>query len=91
MNLMLRLLTFFYAVELESTVSELEESHSKLATLKVTKDSIRGVSFPVLNFGNKHTPSDKVRDKQRDLQEMESVLKDLQVGYFLSFYLSVLA
>ncbi|KAF8026375.1 hypothetical protein BT93_F2996 [Corymbia citriodora subsp. variegata] len=64
--------------ELESTISELEESHSKLATLKVTKDSIRGGSFPVLNFGNKHTPSDKVRDKQRDLQEMESVLKELQ-------------
>lgn len=64
--------------ELESTISELEESHSKLATLKVTKDSIRGVSFPVLNFGNKHTPIEKVRDKQRDLQEMESVLKELQ-------------
>ncbi|KAM7472059.1 hypothetical protein LguiA_010242 [Lonicera macranthoides] len=62
--------------ELESTIAELEESNCKLATLKAERDAAKGVFFPVL-LGNKHVASDKPRDKQRDLQDMESSLKKL--------------
>ncbi|OVA08643.1 hypothetical protein BVC80_8511g8 [Macleaya cordata] len=64
------------AGELEGTIAELEESNCKLATLKAQKDAARGSSFPVLNFGNKHVSGDKTRDKQKDLQDMESTLKE---------------
>ncbi|CAK8541332.1 unnamed protein product [Lathyrus sativus] len=63
--------------ELESTVSELEENNHKLATLKVEKDAAKGAVLPVLTVGNTHVPNDKIRDKQKDLQDMESTLKEL--------------
>ncbi|KAK4270506.1 hypothetical protein QN277_023535 [Acacia crassicarpa] len=64
--------------ELASTVAELEESNHKLATLKAERDAAKGAVFPVLNVGTKHAASDKIRDKQqKDLQEMESSLKEL--------------
>ncbi|XP_025015584.2 E3 ubiquitin-protein ligase BRE1-like 1 isoform X2 [Ricinus communis] len=63
--------------ELESAVSELEESNCKLASLKAERDATKGAFFPVLNVGNKHASGDKARDKQRNLQEMESTLKEL--------------
>ncbi|XP_004492186.1 E3 ubiquitin-protein ligase BRE1-like 1 isoform X2 [Cicer arietinum] len=63
--------------ELESMVEELEESNHKLATLKVEKDAAKGVVLPVLTVGNTHIPNDKIRDKQKDLQDMESTLKEL--------------
>ncbi|KAK4414625.1 E3 ubiquitin-protein ligase BRE1-like 1 [Sesamum alatum] len=63
--------------ELESTISELEESNRKLAILKAERDVAKGAFFPVLNRGNKQVTTDKARDKQRDLQEMESSLKEL--------------
>lgn len=66
--------------ELESTIAELEESNCKLATLKAERDAAKGVFFPVL-LGNKHVASDKPRDKQRDLQDMESALKKLLVTF----------
>uniref|UniRef100_A0A5B7BUQ2 E3 ubiquitin protein ligase n=1 Tax=Davidia involucrata TaxID=16924 RepID=A0A5B7BUQ2_DAVIN len=63
--------------ELESTVAELEESNCKLATLKAEKDAAKGAFSLVLNMGNKHVAGDRARDKQKDLQDMESALKEL--------------
>lgn len=64
--------------ELEITVAELEEINHQLAALKVEKDSAKAAFFPLLNLGSKNVPSDKIRDKQKDVLEMESTLKDLQ-------------
>ncbi|XP_014497758.1 E3 ubiquitin-protein ligase BRE1-like 1 isoform X1 [Vigna radiata var. radiata] len=63
--------------ELASAVAELEESNYKLATLKAERDAAKGAVLPVLNVGSTHIPSDKIRDKQKDLQDMESTLKEL--------------
>ncbi|XP_022756964.1 E3 ubiquitin-protein ligase BRE1-like 1 isoform X3 [Durio zibethinus] len=63
--------------ELESAVVELQESNCKLATLKAERDAAKGAFFPVLNLGGKHVAGEKVKDKHRDLQEMESSLKEL--------------
>ncbi|KAL8091915.1 hypothetical protein AgCh_034254 [Apium graveolens] len=62
--------------ELESTIAELDESNCRLATLKAEKNAVKGVNFPVL-VGNKHVASDRARDKQEDLHDMESTLKEL--------------
>ncbi|XP_043720938.1 E3 ubiquitin-protein ligase BRE1-like 1 isoform X2 [Telopea speciosissima] len=63
--------------ELECTFAELGESNSKLATLKAQRDAAQSAFFPVLNVGGRHAAGDKIRDKQRDLQDMESILKEL--------------
>ncbi|KAK7373463.1 hypothetical protein VNO80_06872 [Phaseolus coccineus] len=63
--------------ELASAVAELEGSNHKLAALKAERDAAKGAVLPVLNVGSTHIPSDKIRDKQKDLQDMESTLKDL--------------
>lgn len=65
--------------ELESTVAELEDSNHKLATLKAERDAAKGAVLPILNVGSTQVASDKVRDKQKDLQDMESTLKELLV------------
>lgn len=70
---------WFIEGELEITVAELEEINHQLAALKVEKDSAKAAFFPLLNLGSKNVPSDKIRDKQKDVLEMESTLKDLQV------------
>lgn len=62
--------------ELETTLGELEENNRQLATLKAERDSTKGATFPVLNFLN-NKPFDRARDKQKDLQDMESTLKEL--------------
>eukprot|EP00262_Sarcandra_glabra_P011428 TRINITY_DN2738_c0_g3_i1.p1 TRINITY_DN2738_c0_g3~~TRINITY_DN2738_c0_g3_i1.p1 ORF type:complete len:882 (+),score=196.77 TRINITY_DN2738_c0_g3_i1:207-2852(+) len=62
--------------ELEDTNAELEESIRKLGTLKSQRDAAQGACFPLLNLGNKHS-SDKTRDKQKDMQDLESTLKEL--------------
>ncbi|KAF7137671.1 hypothetical protein RHSIM_Rhsim07G0033400 [Rhododendron simsii] len=67
----------FLEEELESTVAELEESNCKLATLKTESDAAKGAFFPVLNFANKPVASDRTKDKQKELQDMESTLKEL--------------
>lgn len=61
--------------ELKSIIAELEESNSKLSALKAGKDATIS-SFPILNLANKPVAADKTRDKQKDLQDMESVYKD---------------
>ncbi|XP_050237140.1 E3 ubiquitin-protein ligase BRE1-like 1 isoform X2 [Mercurialis annua] len=63
--------------ELESAVSELEESNSNLASLKAERDATKGAFFPILNLGTKPDSGDKTRDKQKNLQEMEYTLKEL--------------
>ncbi|KAF7844930.1 E3 ubiquitin-protein ligase BRE1-like 1 isoform X1 [Senna tora] len=63
--------------ELESTLAELEASNHKLETLRAERDAAKGAVFPVLNVGTKHVASDKIRDKQKDLQDLESSLKEL--------------
>ncbi|KAE8720887.1 E3 ubiquitin-protein ligase BRE1-like 1 [Hibiscus syriacus] len=62
--------------ELESAVAELQESNCKLAALKAERDATNGAFFPVLKLGSKHVCGDKVKDKHRDLHEMESALKN---------------
>lgn len=74
-------------MELESTITELEESKAKLATLKAAKDSMKVANLHVLSVGHKQLPSDKIKDRQRDLLYMESMFKELQVK-FPSFVLS---
>ncbi|KAL5571647.1 hypothetical protein UlMin_021244 [Ulmus minor] len=63
--------------ELEITVAELEESNKKLAILKAQRNAAKGVGFPVLSLGNKHIGGDKIKDKAKDLQDLESTLKEL--------------
>lgn len=75
---------FFPKGELESAISDLEESNLKLATLKAERDATKGTFFPVLNLGNKPVPGDRARDKQKILQEMQSALKELLVSFSFS-------
>ncbi|KAL3814984.1 hypothetical protein ACJIZ3_016252 [Penstemon smallii] len=63
--------------ELESTIAELEESDRSLAILKAEIFIAKESFSPILNRGSKQVTSDKARDKQRDLQDMESTLKEL--------------
>ncbi|KAI9182601.1 hypothetical protein LWI28_027086 [Acer negundo] len=64
--------------ELDVAVTELEDSNSKLATLKAERDDTKGAFFPVFNIGSKHVPGDRVKDEQRDLRDMESTLRELR-------------
>ncbi|KAK4755645.1 hypothetical protein SAY87_009402 [Trapa incisa] len=64
--------------ELQSVVTKLEDTNKKLAPLKAEHDATKGTSFPPFNFGNKNLFSEKVKDKQRDLRDVESILRDLQ-------------
>ena len=73
--------------ELESTIAELEESNHQLAVLKAEKDAGKGPIFPILNLGNKAVAVDKSRDKEKDLQDMESALSNLLVVYH-AFYMT---
>ncbi|KAG8065622.1 hypothetical protein GUJ93_ZPchr0004g38501 [Zizania palustris] len=63
--------------ELASTASELDETNYKLTALKAQRDNSQGtpVLFPA--FGNKNIAEDKVRDKQRELQDLEATHKEL--------------
>nr|XP_010933635.2 LOW QUALITY PROTEIN: E3 ubiquitin-protein ligase BRE1-like 1 [Elaeis guineensis] len=63
--------------ELASTIAELEESNCKLATLKAQEDTTQGRPFLFPTLGNKHAGGDNVRDKQKELQDLESALKEL--------------
>ncbi|XP_062073101.1 E3 ubiquitin-protein ligase BRE1-like 1 isoform X2 [Humulus lupulus] len=63
--------------ELENRVVELEESNCKLAILKSRRDAAKVAGFSVLNLGSKHVSCDKVRDKVKDIQDMETALKEL--------------
>lgn len=73
--------TFFLAFkgELECVVAELEDTSTKLAPLKAEHDATKGSSFPPFNFGTKNLFCEKVSDRQRDLKDVESILRELQV------------
>lgn len=74
----------FNVGELQNTIAELEVSHCKLATLKAQRDAAKGAGFPILNLGSKHVSGcEKIRDKVKDLQDMESALKELMVFCWL--------
>lgn len=70
--------------ELENEVVELQQCNGDLSALRAERDATAGAFFPVLSLGNKHATGDKGRDRQRDLQDMESVLKELTVFFFWS-------
>ncbi|KAM1157176.1 hypothetical protein FF1_027812 [Malus domestica] len=61
--------------ELETAAGELKDIDRQLDTIKPQKNAAKGTAFPLPNIGNKHV--DRVRDKQKDLQDMESTLKNL--------------
>ncbi|KAJ4904262.1 E3 ubiquitin-protein ligase BRE1-like 1 [Raphanus sativus] len=65
--------------ELENEVVELQQCNGELSALRAERDATAGAFFPVLSPGNKLATRDKARDKQRELQDMESVLKELTV------------
>lgn len=67
----------YFLGELEKIVAELEEINNNVAVLQA--GAAKGVFFPLLSLGNKHVACEKVMDKQVDLQELESILKELQV------------
>lgn len=71
--------------ELESTVAELESSNRSLAILKAEKDATKGAFFPVLNLTNRPLASDKARDKNKELHDLESALKELLVIPHIAF------
>lgn len=64
------------SVELATTVADLEENKQKLATLKGQKDAAKGAPIPFPTLGNKHGGADKLRDKHKEVQDLESLLKD---------------
>jgi len=63
-----------------STLAELEEINCKLAHLKAQKDTAPGTPFFFPTLGNKQVGVDKLRDKQKELQDLEATLKDLKVS-----------
>lgn len=69
---------------MDTTVAELEESNRNLAILKAEKDATKGAFFPVLNLGNRPVASDKAKDKNKELNDLESVLKELLVIHIVS-------
>ncbi|KAJ8499666.1 hypothetical protein OPV22_010218 [Ensete ventricosum] len=65
------------AEELANTVSELEESNRRLTVLKSQKDTAQTTRFLFQTLGNKPVGADKVKDVQKDMQDMEFYLKEL--------------
>ncbi|CAI9101302.1 OLC1v1038595C1 [Oldenlandia corymbosa var. corymbosa] len=63
--------------ELESTIAELEESACELSNLKADKNATKETNIPILDRCNNAINSDKSLDNQKDLEDMESSLKDL--------------
>jgi len=65
--------------ELTRAVAKLEETKHKLAALKVQGDNKQGTPILVPTLGNKNATAEKVRDKQRELQDLEATHKELMV------------
>ncbi|VAH66101.1 unnamed protein product [Triticum turgidum subsp. durum] len=62
--------------ELASAVAKLEESNHKLAVLKAQGDPTHGTPILFPTLGNKSLPEDNVRDKQKELQDLEACHKE---------------
>nr|TKW21994.1 hypothetical protein SEVIR_4G158300v2 [Setaria viridis]TKW21995.1 hypothetical protein SEVIR_4G158300v2 [Setaria viridis] len=63
--------------ELTSAVAKLEETKHELAALKAQGDNKQGTPILVPTVGNKNATAEKVRDKQRELQDLEATHKEL--------------
>ncbi|KAK3145020.1 hypothetical protein QOZ80_4AG0321460 [Eleusine coracana subsp. coracana] len=63
--------------ELTSAVAKFKESKHKLAALKAQGDSKQGTPILVATLGNKNATVDKVRDKQRELHDLQATHKEL--------------
>ncbi|CAO1939189.1 unnamed protein product [Urochloa humidicola] len=63
--------------ELTSAVTKLEETKHKLAALKAQGDNKQGAPILAPTLGNKNATTEKVRDKQRELQDLEATHKEL--------------
>ncbi|KAJ1260653.1 hypothetical protein BS78_10G249500 [Paspalum vaginatum] len=63
--------------ELNVVVAKLEETKHKLAALKAQGDNKQGTPILVPTLGNKNATAEKVRDKQRELQDLEATHKEL--------------
>ncbi|PKA46449.1 E3 ubiquitin-protein ligase BRE1-like 1 [Apostasia shenzhenica] len=64
-------------VELAHSMSELEENNSRLAFFKSQKVGSKGAPILFPTFGNRQV-ADKARDKHKEIQELESSLKELK-------------
>ena len=71
--------------ELASAVAKLEESNHKLAVLKAQGDPTHGTPILFPTLGNKSLPEDNVRDKQKELQDLEACHKEFTVN--IKFFL----
>ena len=65
--------------ELTRAVAKLEKTKQKLAALKIQGDNKQGTPILVPTLGNKNATAEKVRDKQRELQDLEATHKELMV------------
>jgi len=66
--------------ELTRAIAKLEKTNKhKLAALKVQGDNKQGTPILVPTLGNKNATAEKVRDKQRELQDLEATHKELMV------------
>lgn len=68
---------------------ELQQCNGDLSALRAERDATAGAFFPVLSLGNKLASSDRERDKQRELQDMETALKELTVYFFSCFFVFI--
>lgn len=68
---------YVFPEELTSAVSKLEETKHKLTALKA--QGKQGTPILVPTLGNKNAAAEKVRDKQRELQDLEATHKELMV------------
>lgn len=70
--------------ELASSATELEETNHKLAALKAQRDNTQGTPILFPSLRNKNTSENKVRNKQRELRDLEATHKELTVNEHFS-------
>ncbi|KAL9259499.1 E3 ubiquitin-protein ligase BRE1-like 1-like protein [Drosera capensis] len=63
--------------ELESVGEELHESNQKVAALKAEKEATKGGFFLDMNHGSRSVADERAVDKQKEVQDMESAVKEL--------------
>ncbi|KAL9252735.1 E3 ubiquitin-protein ligase BRE1-like 1-like protein [Drosera capensis] len=63
--------------ELESVGKELHKSNQKVAALKAEKEGTKGGFLLDMNHGSRSVTDERAEDKQKEVQDMESALKEL--------------
>ncbi|GAB2224302.1 hypothetical protein Drorol1_Dr00005055 [Drosera rotundifolia] len=63
--------------ELESVGKELHESNQKVAALKAEKEASKGGFLLDMNHGSRSVADVRAEDKEKEVQDMESALKEL--------------